>query len=508
MKKKKRIKKAMRISVSVSSILFFISLICVSLTNAEPLQIEEKIIKLCTPPDDSRLLGINSNPPKYDRVGLALLKDKKMSAQINSKIFGPYPGLGKGTPFFAPITDISVFTVFSDNKDFAVIDGKEQKKYDGLGNVVVSRDGKNFAYRAQDENGQFVVINGEEQKTYDGIKNAPVFSPDGKKVAYIAFEDKKSGFVICGDNKYGPFRNVNEVVFSHDSSKLGFIAFKDEGWQVFINDKESKVYKNAMLLKFSKNGDFSCVVQNDEDKLFLLENFKEHEKYKTIGEPFYNPEGTILSYPANTGKHWQMVVNGKKESKFDSLGPVTYSDSGDSYGYTGITKEKPIIVINGKKEKEYDSSGLIKFSTDGKHYAYRAFSKKKGWFVVWDKKEGNAYLDVKQPIFNPVKNEIAYMAFDGKNVFMVKNHKPDQKYKSIAGLPKFSPKGNHIAYFASKDDKKWIININGSETKKEIDTFSSKFPIIFDSETKLHAIGTRGLDFVKYECSLKAGQAQ
>ncbi|MGE4518090.1 MAG: hypothetical protein AB7E04_01095 [Desulfobacteraceae bacterium] len=493
----------MRISFAITSIIFVSLFICTPFINADSLKIEEKIITICTPPDQTRILDISSNFPDYDKIGLALLKDKKMSAQINSRVYGPYPGLGKGTPFFAPESGIPVFTVFSDYKDFAVIDGKEQKKYDGLGKIIVSSDGKNFAYRAQTGNKQFVVINGKEEKSFDGIKNDPVFSPDGKKTAYIAFEDKENGFLICGDTKYGPFRNINEVIFSPDSSKLGFIAFKDKGWHVFINGKESKTYKNAMLLKFSKSGNFACVVQNDEDKLLLLEDFKEHEAYKTIGEPFYNPEGTILSYPANTGKHWQMVVNGEKQYKFDTLGPVTYSDSGDSYGYTGVKNEKPTIIINGKKEKEYDSSGLIKFSTDGRHYAYRAFSKKKGWFVVWDKKEGNSYFDVKQPIFSPVKNEIAYMAFKGKSVVMVKNHIEDKEYKTIGGLPKFSPDGKHLAYYASHDDKKWIMNIDGTETNTSVDNFMSKFPIVFESENKLHALGVSGFDLVRYECIIK-----
>ncbi|MDY0362518.1 MAG: hypothetical protein RBR08_13775 [Desulforegulaceae bacterium] len=479
--------------------LFFIFL---SSLNLKAIEIEDKITSLCTPQDQTSIVAVNSNYPDFDKIGLALVKDKKMSAQINSNIYGPYPGIGKGTPFFAPVTGAAVFSVFSDYKDFAVIDGKEQKKYDGLGNVVSSIDGKNFAYRAQIGTNQLVVVNGKEGKKFDGIKNDPVFSPDGKRVAYIAFEDKKNGFVICDDKKYGPFRNVNELKFSPDSSKLGFIAFKDNGWQVFVNEKGSKEYKNAMILKFSSKGDFACVVQNDDDKLILLENFKEHEPYKTIGEPWFNPEGTILSYPANTGKYWQMVVNEKKEFKFDSLGPVAYSDEGNSYGYTGIKDNKPIIVINGKKEKEYDSSGLIKFSTDGKHYAYRAFSKEKGWFVVWDKKEGNAYFDVKQPIFSPVKNEIAYMAFNGKSVVMVKNHVEGKEYKSI-GLPKFSPKGNHLAYYATPDDTNWIMNINGVETKTKISSFLAKFPIVFETENKLHALGVNGLEFVKYQCIIK-----
>ncbi|MDY0131243.1 MAG: hypothetical protein RBR53_01110 [Desulforegulaceae bacterium] len=493
----------MKIRFNVPTIVFALSLIYSPLINAEILEINEKIISLSTPPEQSNILDISSNFPDYDKLGITLLKDKKMFAQINSKVYGPYQSLGKGTPFFAPFSGISAFTAISNSNYFAVINGEEQKKYDGTGNLVTSNDGKNFAYIAQKGDKQFVVINGREGKSFDGFKNDPVFSPDGKRLAYIAFEGRHKGYVICQDKKYGPFKNINELVFSPDSSKLGFIAFKDNGWQVFIDEKESKPYKNAILLKFSKLGNFACVVQNDKDNLILLENFNEHPPYKTIGEPFYNPQGTILSYPANTGKDWQMVVNGKKEFKFDTLGPIAYSDTGNSYGYPGIKKDKPTIVINGKKEKEYDSSGLIKFSTDGRNYAYRAFLKQKGWFVVWDKKEGKAYFDVKQPIFNPVKNEIAYMAFDGKNVVMVKNENEGRKYKAITGLPKFSPKGNRLAYCASHDDKKWILNIDGIETKTPIDNFISKFPIIFESENKFHSLGVNGLDFVKYQCIIK-----
>ncbi len=481
--------------------LFFFIIISAQAT-AGSLIISENTEKLASLPDKSKLLAYNTDYPGLNNICMAFIKDKKMYAQINDKVFGPYPHLGKNTPFFAPFTGTSAFIVYSDDKDQVVINGKKQKKYDGIANLTFSPDGKKFAYTAQIKDKQFIVSNRGEHEKFAGIKGTHLFSPDSSKLAYIAFSDPKNGYVISDKKKYGPYRNIRELSFSPDSSTLGFISFREKGWHLVINGKESPAYKNMMLLKFSPSNDSICVVQNKKNKLLLLKNFKEETPFETMGQPFFNPEGSIIAYPAKEGKYWQMIINGKKEFKFDQLGPVSFSKKGNSYGYTGIKNKKPIVVINGKKKNTYDSSGIISFSTDGKHYAYRAFKKDKGWFVVWDGNDGKSYLNVKTPLFNPGKNEIAYQAFTGKTVTMVKNKKEGKKYKSI-GSPVFSPKGTRLAYKAQKKDKNWVINIDGEETSSKINVFTTKFDIIFKNEQNLSAIAMKDFNFVKLNCSLR-----
>ncbi len=80
-----------------------------------------------------------------------------------------------------------------------VIDGKEEKQYDNIGNgsIVFSPDSRRLAYAAQSGNKRFVVADGKEWKHYDGVGSQTlVFSPDSKKLAYVALKENRQIAVI------------------------------------------------------------------------------------------------------------------------------------------------------------------------------------------------------------------------------------------------------------------------------------------------------------------------
>ncbi len=65
------------------------------------------------------------------------------------------------------------------------------------GSFRVSPDSRRIAYTIMANDKQFVVIDGKEEKHYDGIgKGTPIFSPDSKRVAYIALVDEDQ---FCSD---------------------------------------------------------------------------------------------------------------------------------------------------------------------------------------------------------------------------------------------------------------------------------------------------------------------
>jgi hypothetical protein len=57
-----------------------------------------------------------------------------------------------------------------------VVDGKEEKQYDGIGqSLVFSPDSKMVAYWAGIGKKRFVVVDGKEGKQYDGIGGNIIF---------------------------------------------------------------------------------------------------------------------------------------------------------------------------------------------------------------------------------------------------------------------------------------------------------------------------------------------
>ncbi|MEW6416877.1 MAG: hypothetical protein AB1480_02010 [Nitrospirota bacterium] len=55
------------------------------------------------------------------------------------------------------------------DKWLVVVDGKEGKKYDGIGALIFSPDSKRVAYQAIEGDEWFVVVDGKEGKRYDMI---------------------------------------------------------------------------------------------------------------------------------------------------------------------------------------------------------------------------------------------------------------------------------------------------------------------------------------------------
>ena len=87
---------------------------------------------------------------------------------------------------------------------FAVVDGKEQRSYDGIGyeSLIWRPDGREIAYVALRKGETFVVRGGREGKPHLGIVARSIaWSPDSKRMAYIA--GLGSGCCVVVDGKEG-----------------------------------------------------------------------------------------------------------------------------------------------------------------------------------------------------------------------------------------------------------------------------------------------------------------
>lgn len=153
----------------------------------------------------------------------ALAEDKKTQISLSEKILLTFD--------FAPVVLTTspdgrrvAYATREGDKQFVIVDGKPQKRYDGIGsNVVFSPDSKRFAYRAQAGNKQIVVVEGIEGKHYDVVGSTIVFSPDSQRVAYAAKLGKRCFLVVDGkEGKYYEGGIGSNIVFSPDSQHLAY----------------------------------------------------------------------------------------------------------------------------------------------------------------------------------------------------------------------------------------------------------------------------------------------
>lgn len=204
------------------------------------------------------------------------------------------------------------FAAITGTKRFVVVDGKEGKEYDGVGqsSPVFSPDSAHFAYIAAQDNQQFVVLDGAEGKRYEAILGNPVFSPDGKHLAYAA----RSG------GRY--------FVVTHELASGSYPA-----------------------------------------------NGKEGAQYDLVGSTIaFSPDSMRLAFVGGLGGKQFVVLDGQPGRQYDGIGKGTLTFSPDSkrFAYIAGAEGKQFVVADGVEGKRYDGigQGTVAFSTDGKHLVY------------------------------------------------------------------------------------------------------------------------------------------
>ncbi len=207
-----------------------------------------------------------------------------------------------------------------DGKSFVVKDGIKWSKYDNIGDMVYSLDG-NFAYIAQDKDWKvFVVKDGVEWARYDSIGGL-VLSENWDHVAYVAYDDIGRPFVVKDGIEWSKYQitynfrvleqqqsssgwsdnlhlwKITQLTMSPDGANFAYIV---EDWYerlIVQNNKESKKYGDIRHLAYSSDSKhFTYVVYNSQDEWFVVKDWREMPKHKSIYYFNYSPDKSKYSY--------------------------------------------------------------------------------------------------------------------------------------------------------------------------------------------------------------------
>ncbi len=167
-------------------------------------------------------------------------------------------------------------------QEFIVVDGQEKREYDDVG--FLQEIGGKLAYIVEKGNKEFVVWGGEEQKKYDFVRGGCLKEISGKP-SYSVKEEGKF-FVVHGDKEYKEYNSSsysrevnNELVFKARSGSYNqrkeFVVYGDE-------EKEGKRYDDISRLTAINN---KLAYEAEEgDEKFVVHNEKEYKEYDNIRE--------------------------------------------------------------------------------------------------------------------------------------------------------------------------------------------------------------------------------
>jgi len=376
---------------------------------------------------------------------------------------------------------------------FAVVDGVEGKRYDGIGakTYSFSPDGAHFVYAAGRDGKQYVVLDGNEQGPFDQIGDRSlVFSPDGSRLAYAGLRGGKVYIVVDG-KPAGPFDRIGprHHSFSPDGKRFGYLASGGGKWFAVLDGVRGKQYSRTGNLPpiFSPDGKRTAYIAGNGDKVFYVIDGIEEAPYGDVMTLEFSADGRHYAYGVIMGKKLAMVFDGVQGKVYDDVSGLNscFSPDGKHFAYLAAIGKKYMVVLDGVEGRitgDHVEKLSPVFSPDSRRLAYVVIDEARdvrqkegdeGGFTadaarcraVVDGKAGATYLRAFTPIFSPDSKSYAYLAGRGEKTFVVLDGKEGKPYHGHLGncLPQFSPVGHRLAYGMATDDGIGYVIVDGKE---------------------------------------------
>lgn len=290
---------------------------------------------------------------------------------------------------FSPNGNSFAFSAREGNREFMVINGKEEKKYDAIFEFTFSDDGERHSYIALPEGykgSRIYVVDGEEQKRYSSVQDF-TFSPNADSFVYAATTGstpQREWFVVRdGEVIDGPFQEVLDFdfAFSPDGKRLAYQAQTDWGLDVIcyiVDGAEQEKYIRMWDFKFSPDsqrfayvawgqyvkGNF-IVIDGKRDGLDYTTIFTEDafpnisptfspdsQKFVYVGKNTGEPEITLEEFAEETEKMEKQFEEGKiTEEEMTEMMEEMMTLLEKASG-----KEENFVIMNGQQNGPYSGN--------------------------------------------------------------------------------------------------------------------------------------------------------
>lgn len=237
-----------------------------------------------------RISGLTFSSDSSMLVYLAQKDDGSWNLVKNGLEIGKYKGYNGRLLSFSPDVKRIAYRVEFENKEFMVIDGKNDPQYDTVDDFIFSSDGKRTAYFASKNKQYYLILDGVETKV--NLPTNPVFSPDSKNVSYI-------------DNK---------LIFSSPDSFDSNTYLVINGKRFLIPTYVDFFGLGSNFLSFSPDSkNFAYIGENENEKYFMvINNNKKGQEYDEIFDPAFSPDSKKIMYGARLGNELWWVVDDVK----------------------------------------------------------------------------------------------------------------------------------------------------------------------------------------------------
>ncbi len=377
-----------------------------------------------------------------------------------------------------------------------------------LDSLVISPDGRRFAYVASEGGKSVVIVDGKREKPYDAVQPESLqFSPDSQHLAYVAkvgavtvinlvfvfipIPAQVPVWAVVVDGKEGKsYPAIRSFGFSPDGQRVAQVAGElievhgryIEGagmehqigeWRIVVDGQEGKAYDSVGRAIFSPDSRRVAYLAGRQilrwpsggstERVAVVDG-KEGKPYDAILGLKFSPDSQHLAYVARTGSLWFGVVDGQEGESYSDVGAINLSPDAKKVAYVVQVGDKITVFMDQKEGKSYDNIAHVVFSSDSQRLAYVARAGDTRVAVV-DGEEGKPYDEITGLSFSPDSRRVAYAARTGTRWVVVLDRVEGMPHDAIEPESlKFSPDGQRVVYVVRAGDK-WTVVVDGKEGK-------------------------------------------
>lgn len=177
-------------------------------------------------------------------------RDRRSCVRLGTREQGCFDGIDLHSVAFDSAGAHVAYAVRDGARWAIAVDGRLERRWDGVGAPRLSPDGLRLAYPADSGGRWLVVVDGRAGKAYDAIIAGSLrFDSAGRHVAYAAQRGADVRVVFDG-RESAPWRAVGEIVLP----PIAYTARDGGGWQVVVDGVASRAWEQARDLHLTSVG--------------------------------------------------------------------------------------------------------------------------------------------------------------------------------------------------------------------------------------------------------------
>ena len=191
-------------------------------------------------------------------------------------------------------------------------DVMEGPLFDGITDVVFSRNSSGVAYIANLDGKRFVVLNGKQEELPKGeLASSILVRPDNKAVGML-MADSDGAYLhqaFAGGSESGVrYGEAGFLAYSDSSGIYSYAARKGDGWFIISNGKEGESFDRVVTPVFSPDGTKLVYRVRHEGKRFVVvadadgDIIKRHPEYEMVFAPVFTSDGKRVAYGVKEGR--------------------------------------------------------------------------------------------------------------------------------------------------------------------------------------------------------------